>query len=285
MSPFDPAKTFQQIRTESQREREAAAEASRRTWEAWEAEGRRGFALRELIQNFPSDRAGGTAEVGRVTALMVEYAQTLPVERVKRRVAFVRERLAKLAEEGQAARDSVLKEILLHLLLLARDGDHAKVAEIFKEALRGETGDVAAFHWCLINWLVDKVVDGLPPLPDEVKPPVKAPAEHPEVSVGLDVASSDATAEEWLPASAAVERAERCGHAITLKWLTQDACKHGVRIRPRQQPGRHKQEVEWASLAGYLLKRALPEDDGGEEEISARIREAQEQRRRERFLD
>ena len=130
-----------------------------------------------------------------------------------------------------------------------------------------------------------QVVDGLPPLPDEVKPPVAGSAESQEVSAGLAIALNTAAEEEWLPASTAVEWAERSGHPITLKWLTRDAAKHGVRIRPRQQSGNHKKEVEWSSLAGYLLKRDLTEDELNDEEISDRTREAQEQKRKERPLD
>jgi hypothetical protein len=89
--------------------------------------------------------------------------------------------------------------------------------------------------------------------------------------------------EEWLPASKAAERAEQSGHAITVKWLTKDAGKHGVKTRQRRLPGRHKKEVEWNSLAGHLLKQARPEEES--EAINHRIREAQEQKRKDRSLD
>jgi hypothetical protein len=197
----------------------------------------------------------------------------------------VSERLAQLAADEQPVHNAGLKEILLNLLLLAREGDQAKVEAIFTEALCCDPGSVEAFRLCLVNWLMDKVVDRWPPLPDEVKPPVEAPAESQDMCASLTVAPNAIAKEEWLPASTAVERAERGGHPITLKWLTQDAAKHGVRIRPRQQPGRHKQEVEWSSLAGHLLKQAPPEDDLDDEEISARIGEAKEQKRRQHFLD
>jgi hypothetical protein len=91
--------------------------------------------------------------------------------------------------------------------------------------------------------------------------------------------------EEWLPASAAVERAEQRGHAITLKWLTHDAAKHGVKIRPRELPGRHKVEVEWNSLAGHLLRPARSEEQSDEEAVSSRLREQAERKRRELPLD
>jgi hypothetical protein len=95
--------------------------------------------------------------------------------------------------------------------------------------------------------------------------------------------------EEWLPASAAVERAEQSGHTITLKWLTRDAAKHGVKIRRRQLPGRHKVEAEWNSIAGYLLRPTRseeePDEESDEEAISSRLRKEAEQKRRERSLD
>jgi hypothetical protein len=216
---------------------------------------------------------------------MIDYAQTLPVEWVEARVAFVIGRLAQLAADERPVHDARLKEILLNLLLLAGEGDHAKVEAIFHEALCCDPGSVEAFRLCLVNCLADKVVDGLPPLPDEVKPPVAGSAESQEVSAGLAIALNTAAEEEWLPASTAVEWAERSGHPITLKWLTQDAAKHGVRIRPRQISGNHKKEVEWSSLAGYLLKRELTEDELDDKEISERTREAQEQKRKERPLD
>jgi hypothetical protein len=282
MMPFNPANAFQQLRAESRREKEAALEMCRRKDAEWAADSRRRAALYQLMHLFPSDTAGCAVDVGRATARMIEYAQTLPAEWVKAHVAFVSQRLATLAADERPVPNACLKEILLNLLLLAREGDHAQVAAIFNEALRGDADDVDAFRLCLVNWLADKVVDGLPPLPDELKQPVEAPAESQEVKVGLAVAPTATAPEEWLPASVAVERAEQSGHPITLKWLTQDAAKHGVRIRPRQLPGRHQQEVEWNSLAGYLLKQARPETELDDEEISHRIRAAQEQKRDER---
>lgn len=177
MTPFEPSKAFQQVRAESQRQREAAGEIARRTQEKWAAEGRRAVACLELINILPCDNAGGTADIARATALMVEYAQTLPLEGVKDRVTFVSERLAKLAADGEHVPDAVLKKILLHLLLVASQGDQEKVAEVFTEGLRGDPNDVQAFRWCLVNWLMDKVVDGLRPLPVEVIRPVEAPAQ------------------------------------------------------------------------------------------------------------
>jgi hypothetical protein len=91
--------------------------------------------------------------------------------------------------------------------------------------------------------------------------------------------------EEWVPATVAVDRAETAGRPITLTWLTRDAKKHGVKIRPRQLQGRHKVEVEWHSLAGYLLRRPKREGKSDEQEISRRLRDAQEKKRRECPLD
>jgi hypothetical protein len=94
------------------------------------------------------------------------------------------------------------------------------------------------------------------------------------------------TKKEWLPASAAVERAEKAGYSINLSWLTRDAAKHGIRTRPRQLEGRHRSEVEWDSLAGYLMKqKAKPDEESEEEAVSERLREAQERKQKERPLD
>jgi hypothetical protein len=88
-----------------------------------------------------------------------------------------------------------------------------------------------------------------------------------------------------MPASRAAEWAEERGYPINLKCLTQDAPKHGVRIRPQELPGRHKQEVELNSLARYLLERGRPETESDQEAIQRTVREAQEQKRKERSLD
>jgi hypothetical protein len=102
-------------------------------------------------------------------------------------------------------------------------------------------------------------------------------------------ARSDTTSgEEWLPAGKAIVRAEEAGYQITASWLSRDAAKKGVKVRPAQLPGRHKQEVEWNSLAGYLLRvQAASEEseEEDEEEISQRVRKAQEQKKRSRPLN
>ena len=186
MTPFDPAKAFQQVRDEKQREREAAAEWGRRTSEAWAAYDRRLAVLYQLIQSFPCD----TAEVGRVTSLMIDYAQTLPREWLKARLTFVRERLTKLAADGEAVPDAGLEDILLNLVLLAGQGDHAKVADIFTEALCSHPHDVTAFRWCLVSWMIDKVVERMPPLPVEVIAPVEASAQSEDGQEPVDLGAA-----------------------------------------------------------------------------------------------
>jgi hypothetical protein len=170
MEPFNPAKAFQQIRAESQRAKEAAEEPSRLKQEAWDAFGRGRVVFQQLMSLFPPENEGCTWDGARAAALMVKYAQTLPAEWVKARVEFVRERLAKLAADGRPVQGADFKGILLNLLLFAHAGDDAKVAETFNEAMRGDANEVGFFRWYLVNWLVDKVVDGCHPLPDELQP-------------------------------------------------------------------------------------------------------------------
>jgi hypothetical protein len=290
MKRFNPTKAFKKLRVESQNERQAWADFGRRKQEQWTAHEQRQKAFHCLMNIFPSEGAG-TLDVGVATKLIIEYAQTLPAKWVANRVRFASDRLAKLAEDGKSVRDANLKEILLNLLLLAREGDQTKVAEIFDEAMRGDPNDVESFRLCLVNWLVDKVVDTSPPVPEELTPPVEASAEEQEKEAPLDVSSTLPAKEEWLPATEAVERAEQKGFSVNIKWLTQDSPRHGVRIRKRQQPGRHKKEVEWTSLAGYLLKKghllkqAPAEEESDEEVLNSRIQEARKHKRTIRSLD
>jgi hypothetical protein len=109
------------------------------------------------------------------------------------------------------------------------------------------------------------------------EPATAAPGNAPKSEVS-------SAAEEWLPAAEAVRRIERAGHTRSLKWLTTDAPRCGIRIRERQLPGRHKVEVEWNSLAGYLLKSA-PEEETDEEAIGARLAKERERKRRDCPLD
>jgi hypothetical protein len=281
LAKFNTLRAFQQIREESKREQEAAAEVARRKQEAWAAYRRRNAALNQLISLLlPSDSTDCTSDVRRLAALMIEYAQTLPAEWVKARVRWVRERMTKMAADEKVVPHAGLKEILLHLLQVANRGDEAQVAEVFREALRCNPGDVDSFGHRLVNWLADKVVDTWPPLPDELKndPPA-------EEQVSLEVEPIGATREEWLSATDAVERAEKAGYPITLKWLTKDAPKYGVKTRPRQLPGRHRVEVEWNSLAGCLLRAGPLDQESDEEAIGSRLAEVRERTRRERPLD
>ena len=281
MARFNPVRAFKQIGAETQREKKAAEEAWRRQRAEWAAYGRRSAALNRLMNLFPGENQDCTLDVQTATALLVEYAQTLSGKWVKARVKLVSRRLANLAADGRLhAQDARFKEILLNLLLLANAGNNAKVAEILDESARADPADLEAFRRHLVNWLADKVVDTWPPLPEELKEPYEAAV----VDVSPDKVSSMAPREEWLPASTAVERAEKNGHTITLKWLTQDASKHGVRIRPRQEPGRHKKEVEWISLAAVLVKRAKRKDEL-DDGVSGRLQEVRAQKQRWRLLD
>jgi hypothetical protein len=94
--------------------------------------------------------------------------------------------------------------------------------------------------------------------------------------------------DEWLPASKAVEQAQKAGYKVGLDWITRSAAKYGVRTRGRQLPGNHRLEVEWNSLAGHLLKsgKKEPDEDGQpEEDTERRIQEARERKRQNRPLD
>jgi hypothetical protein len=79
MARFDPAKAFQQIRTESQQDKAAALEAARRKQQEWTNQHRRSTAMNQLMCLFSSTAADGRVDLGKATALMVDYAQTLPI--------------------------------------------------------------------------------------------------------------------------------------------------------------------------------------------------------------
>jgi hypothetical protein len=283
MPRFNATKAFEHLRVQNKRQKEAALEACLLKQKEWAAYGQRNTALYGLMNVFPFESAG-MVDVQRATALMVEYAQTLSSEWVKARFKSVSARLAKLIKDGKPVQDAGIKKILLNLLLLANERDHARVEEIFREAIKGDPADVNRFRYCLLNWLLDKVVDGCRPLPDELKPTMEASKDVREVETPLEVGSTRAANEEWIPASKAVEKAEQSGHPIKLKWLTQNSPRHGVRVRPCQQKGRHYKEVEWNSLAGYLLKQPRTEEELDEKDLERRIREAKEQKRKERSL-
>jgi hypothetical protein len=279
MALFNPAKTFKQIRADSQSHEKAAEKVRQQKREQWAAYGQRSAALNRLRDLFLPEGAEYTLDVQKASALMIEYAQTLPAKWVEGRVKFVSLRLADLAAQGRLGnRDVRFKEVLLNLLLFANAGNDAKVAEIFGEAASAYPSDLESFRFCLVNWLADKVVDTWPPLPEELEP-----REASEAEVRPSEGSTGASPEEWLPATEAVDRVEKSGHPVSLKWLTQDAHKHGVRIRPRQQPGRHRREVEWTSLTLYLMKDAQRkmELDGA----SDRLQEARTAKQQGRSLE
>jgi hypothetical protein len=103
------------------------------------------------------------------------------------------------------------------------------------------------------------------------------------ISGPLEASIRQVMADEWVPASKAVQAAEREGYPITLKWLTKDAFKHGVNLRPKQLPGKHKQEVEWWSLIDCLAKRRAEYQD--DETLPRRIQEAQQRKQETRPLE
>jgi hypothetical protein len=169
---FDPAKAFEQIRAESQRQREAAAECARRKREEWEANHRRIAAFGRLCNLLPrlADPTNDPPDIPRLAALMIEYARDIPAGWVEARVERVRQGMARLTAEGKRVHQAELKTILLHLLQAAHAADEAKVTGLFREALRGHAEDVEVFRLELGNWLDDKVVRGWPPLPAELAP-------------------------------------------------------------------------------------------------------------------
>jgi hypothetical protein len=69
--------------------------------------------------------------------------------------------------------------------------------------------------------------------------------------------------EEWVPASVAVERAEEANHPIALSRLSKLAKQGKIRTRPRTLAGKHRLEVEWNSLSGYLLGQGSSGRFGG----------------------
>jgi hypothetical protein len=282
MAQFNPANAFKRIRAESQQEINAIAELSQRKRDAWEAYRRRQAAVIQLGNLLVLGREGGQVNTEAATGLMIEYAQTVPPKWVKARVKEITRRLKKLVADGRAStREVCVKEVLLNLLLRACLADAVEVAKVFQEVTKANPWDIESFRSCLINWLDDKVITGWPPLPAELT----GVRDGATAETASDVTSGFAPNEEWIPAIAAVERAEQSGHPITLKWLTQDAHKHGVRVRLRQQPGRHKKEVEWNSLTPQLVKRTPrnieQEDDG----VHSRLHKARQQKQMERSLD
>jgi hypothetical protein len=290
MPRFNAMKAFEHLRVQSKRQKEAALEACLLKQKEWTAYGQRNTALNGLMNVFPFESAG-VVDVQRAAALMVEYAQTLSSEWVKARFKSVSARLAKLIKEGKPVQDAGIKKILLNLLLFANERDHARVEEIFREAIKGDPADVDRFRWCLLNWLVDKVVDTWPPGPEELRPPVKASVEKPKEEGFSDASSIVPAKGDWVPATKAVEWAEQKGYLVNIKWLTQNSSKRGVGVRKVKQPGKYKKEVELNSFALYLLKHgkllkdASPEEEPVPETIRRSISEANEKKLRERPLN
>jgi hypothetical protein len=102
------------------------------------------------------------------------------------------------------------------------------------------------------------------------------------------------TTEEWLPAGAAAERAESKGLPLSLSYLSRLVKADKVRSRPPRLPGRHKLEVEWTSLVGYLTRKPVKGEAAGKavrtgrqrktladavEDIERRKKEAHDQKR------
>src|SRR5262249_4729445 len=139
MKRFNPRNSFQQIRAEGQRQKQAAEQWAQRERQKWAAYSTRRRAFNRLLQIFPRE-AAGTLDTPKAAALMVELAQTIPTVWLKARVRFVSDGLAKLPT--YSAGHASFKEITLNLLLRANAGDRARVAEIFNEAMRGDPDEV-----------------------------------------------------------------------------------------------------------------------------------------------
>jgi hypothetical protein len=141
---------------------------------------------------------------------------------------------------------------------------------------------------------IQVVDDGLPVIPPlaQVQRAIRYLRAWQEI--GTTALKPPPLSQEWVPASEAVKRAERSGHTITPAWLSRlpKSAQDLVQTRPRELPGKHKREVEWNSLAGYLLRRDAkpqgPEEDEGEDdpkEIARRIEHERKKKRQERPLD
>jgi hypothetical protein len=103
--------------------------------------------------------------------------------------------------------------------------------------------------------------------------------------------------EKWLPASQAVERAQRMGIKLSLASLSKWAAKGHVRTRERTLPGNHRTEVEWRSLIAHLEHGATqhgpserePKDDAKGRQYKAgverRKKELREKKLRQRLLE
>jgi hypothetical protein len=169
MEQLNPAEAYKKVREESQRDKQAVLEAARRQEEYQAAYSRRYSASNRLMRLWPNHSEGRTLDVEPITASMIECAQGRSQEWVQARVAFVRLRMAALARKRRAVAGADRKQVLLDLLLCANAGQHQRVVATFSEVFRGEADEVESFRSDLVNWLMDKVVEGLGPLPAEVK--------------------------------------------------------------------------------------------------------------------
>jgi hypothetical protein len=97
----------------------------------------------------------------------------------------------------------------------------------------------------------------------------------------VDGSQGEEARKTWMPARQAVERAEKAGFTVSLPWISKHAGKNGVETRPRQLPGNHRLEVEWNSLAGYLLNKMAEGDDDPEPTDSERARIEKEKKAEE----
>ena len=115
--------------------------------------------------------------------------------------------------------------------------DALRWLRIFVEGLSGESA----------TWLIKMQ-----------EPPTPQPART--------LSDRDAPEELWMPASEAVQRAEKAGLKVSLSWLSRFGEKRGVKMRPRTLPGKHKLEAELNSLAGCLVRRASGKGPTGEDD-------------------
>jgi hypothetical protein len=119
---------------------------------------------------------------------------------------------------------------------------------------------------------------------------LKAKAEDRGKMPSTNAESSQGGEAKWMPVSEAVNKANEKGYNITPTWLTRDAAKHGVKVRPRLLAGNHKKEVEWNSLSGYLLENWTPaprpaKEQDDQSSIDQRIQLARQRKQKERPLD
>jgi hypothetical protein len=124
-----------------------------------------------------------------------------------------------------------------------------------------------------------------------------------EYQLGLRSLGEPPTGGQWMPVSDAIVKAAGLGYDIPFSWFTRSADDDGVQTRPQKLPGKHRREVDWTALAAYLfehggrwkkkdgpgtsgMSKDLDEPDAEERVgIDARLKAAQERKRRERPTD